>query len=382
MKHTILTLALALVAITQNKAQNSRFSGHYPLATPQSSAEKKVEYDKTLTAVAGGIIMMETAPNNREDPEALSKQDYQTALDEMLLYALELEAELGNNAAESLKKAAKAIKSSKYEDALSSLKDGGATAIGQGSEEVFFIWKSYLTDKKNSAPWLEPDNIEVSKKYRAILYYVSKNYDRPFGAQAEIGAVVADAAQALSNSLENPQELSWLGEGELTFKQQDEMRRLASNVSYFEWRLNDVKAAPRSALIPLETVLHVKRAFFDMVRTILADKKDWSKDEAHGANLQQLYHDVQSYGWTVDGERAKKGNGTPSTTVSNHSSDTKPEKTPKEKGAKEPKEKKEKVEKEPKEKKEKEPKEKKEKDEEEEDEDEDEKPKKKNKEDE
>jgi hypothetical protein len=292
-----------------NLAQAQRFIGNYPLSAPHNSLELKPEYQRSMTAIAGGVLMLkkETTPKKREDPEALIKSDYETEIEGMMTYAGALSKDQAENKkrAEEMKKILKLIKSSKYDQALSALETEGASLQGE-VEAAYFIWRDYLADLRDSMPWTLPKNQEVSRMYRTLLNYVSKNHERLFGPKAELGAISADAAQALSNALENPKNLSWKGERQMNLKKDDQLCRLANNVAYLEWRLHDPTSAQRSALIDRKLTQQLKKALFDVVRSIMEDKENWAKDATHGLNLQELYHATQGQGWKVDGINARK----------------------------------------------------------------------------
>jgi hypothetical protein len=293
----------------QVQAQKLRFNGHYPLATPKTNSESqlKAEYEKTLTAMLGGVrlMAMKNTPTKKEDLEAFTKDDYKAVVAEMSVYAEELCVPLKTDYAADLKKIEKLIKSNKFSSAISDLEKIGAQAP-EDAEKIFFIWKEYLRDKKNKASWTDPQNIQVTRMYRAMLTYVGKNYDRPFGAQAEQGAIIADAAQALSNCMDNPTELAWKGDSKMNMRKEDELRRLASNVSYYNWRMHDPISGKRSAQINQDLVNHLQQALYDVVRTTIKERDRWNNDPAHGANLLQLFEDTKSSGWTVNGDRANK----------------------------------------------------------------------------
>lgn len=302
---------LVLLTVTiafQGYAQKTRFNGLYPLASPsKSETQVKAEYENTVTAMVGGvrIMAMETTPTNREDPEAFTKDDYRITLDEMNAYAIELCEKLGTDYANNLKKIAKSIKSNKFSAALSSLESIGGVS-SEDAERLFFIWKEYLKDKKKNAPWTDPKNVKITRVYRAMLTYVSENYDRPFGAQAEQGAIVADAAQALSNCMESPDDLAWKGESKMNMREEDELRRLASNVAYYNWRLHDRISGKRAAHINTDVVEHLQMALYDVVRSTIQKQEHWDTDPAHGNNLLRLFEDTKISGWSVNGDRAKK----------------------------------------------------------------------------
>lgn len=313
----VLSILFLMLVSLSSSAQGKRFLNDNPLATPrESSVELVPEFEHSLTAMLAGVKLLDKGniSTKREDPEEQTQTDYKNFLDDIAAYATDiakkLESEDKGQAAkwkkmpDELKKINKNIKSSKYGDAIAALTSAGAN--NEAKENTFFIWKYYIEDQKNKMPWVDPANIKVNRTFRSVLFYVSENYDRPFGAQAEMGAVIADAAQALSNSMESPKELSWQGEGPIKIKKEDELRRLASNVAYYEWRLEDPINAQRSALINYELVRHIKLALYDMVKTLVMNKMDWHRDSSHGVNLLQLYNDTKSNGWIVNGDKAKK----------------------------------------------------------------------------
>lgn len=302
---SILIMAIGM----QVQAQKLRFNGHYPLSTPKESSESQVkaEYEKVVTAMLGGVRLMalNTTPTKNEDTEAYTKDDYKATVAIMSAYAVELCAILKTDYANDLKKIEKSIRSNKFSSAISSLEKIGAQSI-EDAETIFFIWKEYLEDKENNAPWTDPKNIQITRMYRAMLAYVGKNYERPFGAQAEQGAIIADAAQALSNCMDNPTALAWKGESKMNMRKEDELRRLASNVSYYNWRMHDPISGKRSAHINKTVVSHLQQALYDVVRTTIQEKERWNNDPAHGANLLRLFEDTKQSGWTVNGDKANK----------------------------------------------------------------------------
>lgn len=305
---SILTLFFLLVA-QQTFGQKLRFNGHYPLASPNGKeSQVKAEYEKTLTAILGGAQLMgnDKTPTKEIDQEAYTRDGYRAIVESMQRYADEMNIQLSMGHENQLKKVAKALRSNKFSTAVQELKDLGASSTD--AEKVFFIWKDYMRDKEVGAPWTDPDNIQVTRVYRAMLEYVGKNYDRPFGVQAEQGAIVADAAQALSNCMENPDDMAWKGESRFSMRQEDELRRLASTVSFYNWRRHDPTSGMRSAHINPQIVDHVQQALYDIVRTTMEKKENWNNDPAHGANLLRLFQDTKNSGWTVDGEKAKRQN--------------------------------------------------------------------------
>ncbi len=306
--YTFCFFSLFFLLLTQDiAAQKLRFNGHYPLATPNGKeSQVKAEYEKTLTAMLGGTELMasDKTPTKELDEEAYTKDNYKAIVEKMQTYAGELNVQLKLGHDAELKKIAKSLKGNKYSAAMEDLKDLGASSTD--AQEVFFIWKDYMRDKEINAPWADPKNIQVTRVYRAMLQYVSKNHDRPFGVQAEQGAILADAAQALSNCMENPDDMAWKGESRFKMRKEDELRRLASLVAYYQWRKHTPVSGMRSAHIDPEIVDHVQQALFDIVRTTLEQKERWNNDPAHGANLRRLFEDTKKSGWTVDGERAKR----------------------------------------------------------------------------
>jgi len=299
---------IMLILSSQVEAQKTRFDGHYPLSGPKKESDIKAEYEKTVTAMLGGtrILTMATTPTKREDPEAFIKDDYKNSIEEMNVYAIELCGQLGTDYADKLKKISKSIKSNKFMDAISSLEAIGATNA-EDSEVLYFVWKEYMGDRKENAPWVDPKNIKITRIYRMMLTYVAKTYDRPFGAHAEHGAIVADAAQALSNCLENPQDIGWKGDSKMSnMKKEDELKRLASNVAYYNWRMHDRISGKRAATIDVQSVRHVQVALYDIVRTIIQKQDGWDSESNHGVNLLNLFIDTQKSGWNVNGDKAQK----------------------------------------------------------------------------
>ena len=106
--------------------------------------------------------------------------------------------------------------------------------------------------------------------------------------------------------MENPQDLAWKGGSRYTMREGDELRRLASNVSYYHWRLHDPIPARRAAMINRKVVQNVEQALYDVVRSTLEKKENWGMDPAHGANLRRLFEDTRKSGWNVNGDRAQR----------------------------------------------------------------------------
>lgn len=319
MRITVLLLTIfSFLSTQQTQAQKTRFSGIYPLCKPDESARDLIpEYEMTMQAIAGGCRLADDPKTlkKREDPEAFIKDDYEETLLEMVAYAEETAEKLikadGPNASDWKKKGKflgdleKDIKKGKFINALNALMQEKVDTKAE-IEKIYFIWKDYLRDIEQDVSWIQPINRRTTRHYRNMLHYVSNSFDRPFGAQAQIGGVVADAAQALSNCMEDPREQAWQGEGKITMKREDEIRRLASDVSYFEWRLHDPTNARRAYAIDLEAVTKVRQALYEVVATMTRLKGDWYQDPNHGENLQILHDLTYEKGWRVDGTNALK----------------------------------------------------------------------------
>ncbi len=309
MQVNIISIILCILFLnTQNiTAQKSRFIAGYPISTPTSNADYKEEILKTASAMLGGLKLLDSPnlPKSKADKEAYLAEDYKTALNEMTNYAIGLCDKAGKVYLKDLEKVAKSIKTSKYSAASGFLLKMGAKA-SQDSEKSFFIWKDYLEDIKNNAPWINPKNIKVNYIYQTMLHYIGSNYDRPFGVQAEQGAIIADGAQALSNCLENPNELDWKGELKMSMKEGDQLRRLASDVAYYAWRRHDKNSGMRAAHIDTKIVRLLQISLYDTVRSIMDRKGGWDADPAHGKNLLALFEATISNGWSVNGDKAKR----------------------------------------------------------------------------
>jgi hypothetical protein len=312
--HILLIISLISGLFATVSAQNTRFKGNYPLATPaENIIELKAEYEHTLKAIAGGLRMIDkpNTPSKKDDKEAFTKQDFKSQVETMHTYAVELATKLAaiqkdpwTTKLSNLKtQLGKHIKGGKNQAALDWLTSNEVTNNDE-SEEIFLIWHDYLLDKQLNAPWLNPQNIEVNRMYRLLVEYVAKNFDRPYGLQAEQGAISADAAQALSNCLEFPAQLGWAGEDKITLKKDDELRHLTGNIVFYEWRLYTPINGQRAAAIDRNQVRNVKKALYETVFAMHHNKREWHKDKAHAANILQLYKDALDNGWAVDGLRA------------------------------------------------------------------------------
>ncbi len=310
MRTPLIMIVLTWFCQTVLNAQATRFNGNYPLSIPSNAVnELQTDFNKTLTAVMGGaqLASHENTPTNREDPEMFTRQDYKQTMDAMLDYALSLLKEMEDDEdAGAVKKIAKLIKSDKFDDAIELLKETGAET-NINAQQLYFIWKDYLLDKQQNAPWLNPQNEDVARAYRAILAYVSKNYERPYGLYADMGAIVSDAAQALSDGMEDAANSVWKGSAkDIQIKAENPIRRLISNVAYIEWRLHDPTNGRRGAGITQELWQHLKLTLYSVVESMVRDGANWNKAGIHGSNLQQLYADAKQAGWKVDGDKARK----------------------------------------------------------------------------
>lgn len=314
--YSILTCIFLLS--TSSFAQQGRFVGLYPISMPSenSTSELKEEYQKNMSAIYSGVTVMNNVnpPNsNGGDMEVFTKQEYIDELIAMVDYGTELatiletkessKADYWKTQKTDLEAVHKAISSAKYGNAFSAIQKTGVNT-DDATEAFFYIWMDYLNAKDDNAAWLDPRNKKASYKYRTLIDHVSNNYDRPFGAQAELGALSSDAAQALSNCLEFPEQLLWKGEGTIKLDEEDELRRLAGCVAYFDWRLHDPINGQRSAHINRTAVRHISEALFWVVATMSSDGDTWYKAPEHGINLQQLYIDAKKYSWRVDGIKA------------------------------------------------------------------------------
>ena len=197
------------------------------------------------------------------------------------------------------------VKGNKFADGLNQL-IGEKVDTKAEIESIYYLWMDYLYEKEKDVPWLKPINLRSSRNFRTMLNYVSSSFDRPFGAQAQQGGVVADAAQALSNCMESPSELAWQGDSKITMKKEDELRRLAADVAYFEWRMHDKVNGKRAYAIDRDAVIKVKQALYDVVAAMTREQKDWHTDPHHGENLQVLYDLTFENEWRVDGTNALK----------------------------------------------------------------------------
>ncbi len=306
-------LLLFLMQCFSLQAQAVRFSGYYPLCTPdESPSEILPELEMTLMAIAGGCKVADdpNTPKRRADPEAYIHDDYKETLLKMVDYASKLADKANQSSAKALlKKLGKSIKKKKFSEALNACMQAKVNTKAE-VEMIYFLWADYLYEQEKEVPWLKPSNRKVARQYRNLLRSAVENAkDRPFGAQAQIGAVVADAAQALSNCMENPEELSWQGEGKVSLRKADELRRLASNIAYLEWRMHDGINGRRAYHIDREIVIKAKKALYDLTAAMYREKADWYEDPHHGENLQVLYNTTFENAWKVDGTNALKDLG-------------------------------------------------------------------------
>jgi hypothetical protein len=305
---SLFPLVLVCLNLSVSVAQDTRFHHEYPLAVPSSQkSELSYEMQRTVSAMLGGVKIASdaTTPSKTDDKEAFTKESIKLSLQTMLDYFAELSSQVGIDNAGQLKKIEKSIKAGKFDLCNQQLQSLGAQFEGD-IEAQFFVWKEYLSDIQQEVPWLSPQNIEVTRVYRQVLSYVSKVYERPFGVQAEQGAVIADAAQALSNCLEHPESIAWKGEKRIKMKEDDELRRLASNVAYYNWRMHDRISGRRAALINTDMIRHLQNSLYQVVYTIIKEEEQWIHHAQHGKNLRQLCKDAAVSGWYVNGDRAQK----------------------------------------------------------------------------
>lgn len=309
MKTYIIGTILCLMFINSQNvtAQRGRFLNDYPLAYPSSTLEQKVEFEKTITAMMGGIKILES-PNTTKakgDKEAYSIENYKTSLEKMALYASNASIKAAKDQSKAMSKVTKAIKGSRYASASAQLLKLGAKEA-KNSESLFFIWRDYMIDIDSKMPWVQPMNIKTTRTYRMILDYTNKKNRRPFGIKAELGAVVADGAQALSNCLENPQNLEWKGGSKIEMSEGDQLQRLAGIVAFYNWRKHDVSSGKRAAHIDTKIVQLLQKSLYDVVRSIQKKGKSWDADPAHGENLLKLFETTIKSGWSVNGDKAQK----------------------------------------------------------------------------
>jgi hypothetical protein len=298
-------------------AQNTRFIGNYPIASPSNNIlELKPEFEQTVAAMYGGLKLLThpNTPTNHSDAEALTKEDYKKSLDEMLVYAnsitekyLSIQAGSADwkEKAESVKKWQKTLKSDKYNDLIATFEPLIGDKKAQ-AENIYFIWKSYLHDQKQNAVWLKPENAKETRVYRKMIDYVNKEFERPYGVLADEGAIVANTAQALSNVIGYPEQLGWQGEGDFNFEQNDELKRLISNLAYLEWKLHDPTNARRSAKMNLQMINHIQFAAYEVITNMVKHKKGWLLNHDFRTPLLVLYQDTDKLDWTVNGDKAQK----------------------------------------------------------------------------
>lgn len=308
MKIFLMTACLCFLVCALGIAQTKRFDGNYPLNGPGTNkTELKEEVSYVLTAIIGGAKLAQHSdtPKKRIDEEALITEDFRLAMLSMTDYLIKVsEASASGQKAdfESLKKQ---VKGKKYDKVISKAKGLGAKFEGT-PQEVFFVCKDYISDLEAEMPWTKINSYKVTKTYRKIIKKVAEDYKRPFGPKAELGAVMAESAQALSNCIEYPERLTWTGTGRILFEEDDQLRHLVGCIAYIEWRLNTTASGRRSAHFDRTEVQKLKHSLYSVVESMLADKKDWLFNVEHGANLEELHRIALSKGWSFDGERARK----------------------------------------------------------------------------
>jgi len=295
-------------------AQPQRFNGGFPICTPdESPAEIEPEIDQTLKAIYGGcqLALDERVLKKRKDPEAYILSDYQEQMLAFVAYAQEQNSKLkGQPRKKLLEELEKLLKKEKFEAAQLLLKKENLE--GQGQEDwqtLYFAWANYRYEAQAQAPWLDPTNRQTNRRYRSIINYVTQRFEQPFGQQAQMGGVVADAAQALSNCMAYPENLAWQGEGGFNMKKEDELRRLASNIAYLEWRSQEKTNGRRAYAIDRKAIMKLKLALFDVIQSMEQQKRSWHSSSKHGENLEILYNLTFDNNWRVDASSALKREG-------------------------------------------------------------------------
>lgn len=314
----IIAICVCFISCSNIYAQTSRFRGNFPLAAPakNSLVELKADYDNTLAAISGGmrLIEKENTPSKKTDNEVVTKQDFKNEVEKLYAYALEtattistLQANPWQETVKDLEKLGKSIKGGKYGDAFAWLQAKDVKS-SENQEELFLIWTAYLEDVRLNMPWTVPVNLDVTRTYRSVLEYVAKHFDRPYGLQAEQGAISSTTAQALSNCIEFRNELSWKGTGDITIKQDDQLRHLMANIVYYEWRLYTPINGQRAAGINKTYVRNAQKAAYYLIYSMKKHTPEWYSNPVLGECILQLYKDVLTQNWRVDGLRAiKKG---------------------------------------------------------------------------
>ncbi len=321
---TFFAFLCCLLVSAAAHAQNTRFKGMHPLAAPADNIiELKTEWEYIMQALAGGIRMIEkqTTPAKKSDPESFTKADFKAHTEAIADYALQLATKLAaiqkdpwEKRVVEVQQVQKDLKAAKYKpvsDWLTTQQVQSTEAL----EEHFLICHDYIVDKQLNAPWTRAENIETTRMFRNVIDYATKAFERPYGLQAEQGAVSANAAQSLSNCLEFPQNLSWNGEKEISFKKDDEIRQLVGTIVFYEWRLYQPVNGVRAAAINRTHIRNTKKALYDLIAAMQSNQKDWHKQKGHGDNIQQLYRDAAESGWSVDGLRAIRKSESKATTV-------------------------------------------------------------------
>lgn len=292
-------------------AQPQRFNGGFPICTPdESPAEIEPEIDQTLKAIYGGcqLALDERVLKKRKDPEAYIVSDYQEQMLAFIAYAQEQNAKLnGQPRKKLLEELESLLKKEKFEDAQLLLKKEKLEGLGQEDwQTLYFAWANYRYEAQAQAPWLDPINRRTNRRYRAIINYVTQGFEQPFGQQAQMGGVVADAAQALSNCMAYPENLAWQGEGGFNMKKEDELRRLASDIAYLEWRTQEKVNGRRAYAIDRKAIMKIKLALFDVIQSMEKQKGSWHSSPKHGENLEILYNLTFDNDWRVDASSALK----------------------------------------------------------------------------
>ena len=314
----LIAICICCLSLSNMYGQNARFRGVYPLAAPteDSQVELKADYEQTLAAISGGmrLIEKENTPSKKTDNEVVTKQDFKVEVEKMQAYALDLATKLAAKQAnpwtetvKELEKLGKAIKGAKYKDAFAWLEAKNIKSTAE-QEELFLIWATYLEDKSLNMPWTDPKNIDATRTFRSLIDYVSKKFDKPYGLQAEQGALSSNTAQYLSNCIEFRKELSWAGEGDINLKAEDQLSLLINNIVYYEWRTFTPVNGQRAAGLNKTYIRNVKKAAYYLVLAMKRDNEYWYSNPILGENILQLYKDALAQKWLVDGLRAiRKG---------------------------------------------------------------------------
>ena len=142
MQHHILGIVICLLLSQYSFAQKSRFLGDYVLAQPKSAIEHNEDFQKTVTAMLGGVKILESpnTPKSRSDIEAYTVDDYKASLEKMAAYAKKMCEKSGKDKSKEFDKVAKSIKSSKYAAASADLLSLGAKNSADNETQFFIVF--------------------------------------------------------------------------------------------------------------------------------------------------------------------------------------------------------------------------------------------------